>query len=74
MAKVTVFAREVRAARRTVAMGVIGRPDGLCRHLGELSAAGFGNIFMQTLRTMNLSEADLAGFKKMIGPVIAALL
>lgn len=59
-------------ARMCDAIGLIGDPDDAVRKLEELREAGFNNVFLQTVGTMNFPEAEARAFAERIGPALAA--
>jgi len=54
-------------------VGLVGSPEDCVERLRELSRAGFTEVFMQTIGTMNYPEAELRAFATTIGPAVAAL-
>ena len=54
------------------ATGIIGTPDDAVQRLRELDAAGFDEVFLMTVGTMNFPEAEMEAFAETIGPALAA--
>jgi 5,10-methylenetetrahydromethanopterin reductase len=54
------------------ALGLIGTPDDCLRGLLALQDAGFDEVYMQTVGTMNFPQAEIRAFRDVIGPALAA--
>ena len=59
-------------ARMCDAIGLIGTPADCLRRLQELRDAGFDEVFMQTVGTMNFPAAEVRAFGETIGPALKA--
>jgi 5,10-methylenetetrahydromethanopterin reductase len=53
-------------------LGMIGTPDDCVQTLRRLQAAGFDEMYMQTIGTMNFPEAEIRAFRETIGPAVHA--
>ncbi|HTE85230.1 MAG TPA: hypothetical protein VK821_10895 [Dehalococcoidia bacterium] len=56
----------------TRAFGAIGTPDDFLQRLRELQEAGFDEVYMQTVGTMNFPDAEIRAFGETIGPALSA--
>ena len=63
--------RELRA-QMCDALGIIGTADDCLRRLQELERAGFDEVYMQTVGTMNFPDDEIRAFGETIGPALAA--
>jgi 5,10-methylenetetrahydromethanopterin reductase len=54
------------------AIGLFGTPDDGVRRLQELRDAGFDEVFLQTVGTLNFPEEEVRAFATTIGPALAA--
>jgi len=54
------------------AFGAIGTPDDFLQKLRELQAAGFDEVYMQTVGTMNFPDAEIRAFGETISPALSA--
>lgn len=54
------------------ALGMIGTPADSVHRLQDLQAAGFDEVYMQTVGTMNFPESEIRAFQETIGPAINA--
>jgi len=52
------------------ALGMIGTPADSLRSLQGLRAAGFDEVYMQTVGTMNFPESEIRAFRETVGPAI----
>ena len=54
------------------ALGMIGTPADCTTRLLELEAAGFNEIYLQTIGTMNFPEPEIRAYREIIGPALEA--
>jgi 5,10-methylenetetrahydromethanopterin reductase len=54
------------------ALGMIGTPDDCLQTLRRLQAAGFDEMYMQTVGTMNFPESEIRAFRETVGPALHA--
>ena len=57
-------------ARMSDLLGMIGTPEDCVRCLRRLQLAGFDEVYMQTVGTMNFPESEIRAFRETIGPAL----
>jgi 5,10-methylenetetrahydromethanopterin reductase len=59
-------------AKMCDALGMIGTPQDCVERLRQLQQAGFDEVYMQTIGTMNFPHAEIRAFGEVIGPALAS--
>jgi hypothetical protein len=54
------------------AVGVISTPDDCVQRLRDLQEAGFNEVYLQTVGTMNFPDAEIRAFGETIRPALKA--